>query len=267
MQFSFDMQRALGSGWVVEAGYRATRGVHLPFNYNINQPAMDLYTPAQRSAIAAAIGTPQGAGALVDSFRPFPALNSISLFENAATFTYHSLQTKLERRFRSGLNLVAAYTWSKSIDDATDFASGDPSERVLNSMNRKLQKAVSSFDVPHRFTAAFNYLIPSAPAFKPLLGGWQVNGVITAQSAQPFTPYTSRFDPYRNESFNRLMVVGDPNSAVSAAYAYNSSAFTIPPAVSGIAAAMWCAAIVSERRMFRSSGTSPHRIDEAPDAF
>ena len=62
MQFSFDVQRALGSSWVVEAGYRATRGVHLPFNYNINQPAMDLYTPAQRSAIAAAIGTPQGAG-------------------------------------------------------------------------------------------------------------------------------------------------------------------------------------------------------------
>ena len=57
-----------------------------------------------------------------------------------------------------------------------------------------------------------------------------MNGVIHAQSAQPFTPYTSRFDPYRNESFNRLMVVGDPNSAVPAAYAYNSSAFTLPPA-------------------------------------
>ena len=60
MQFSFDVQRALRMSWVVEAGYRAAPlGVHLPFNYNINQPAMDLYTPAQRSAIAAAIGTPR----------------------------------------------------------------------------------------------------------------------------------------------------------------------------------------------------------------
>ena len=74
MQFSFDVQRALGSSWVVEAGYRATRGVHLPFNYNINQPAMDLYRPAQRSAIAAAIGTPQGAGGPRGLFAAVPGV-------------------------------------------------------------------------------------------------------------------------------------------------------------------------------------------------
>jgi hypothetical protein len=71
------------------------------------------------------------------------------------------------------LNLQAAYTWSKSIDDATDFASGDASETVLDSLNRHSQKAVSSFDIPHRFTAAFNYALP-AFAMNHVLGGWQV---------------------------------------------------------------------------------------------
>jgi hypothetical protein len=198
MQFSFDIQHTLASNWVAEVAYRGTRGVHLPLNYNLNQAPLGQAAPAPR---------------------PYPAFDSISLFENAASSTFHSLQGKLERRFSRGLNLLAAYTWSKSIDDATDFASGDPSEHVLNSYNRSAQRAVSSFDVPHRLTVAFDYLLP---------WGWQVNGLVTMQSGQPFTPYTSQFDPYRNESFNRLVVVGNPNSNVPAGLAYNPAAFAIP---------------------------------------
>jgi hypothetical protein len=164
---------------------------------------------------------------VVDALRPFPGFNSIYLYENAATSSYHSLQFKIEKRLQSGLNLLAAYTWSKSIDDASDFGSGDPSERVLNSRNRRAQRALSSFDIPHRLTAAFNYALP-APAFKFLLGGWQVNGIVTVQSGQPFTPYTSQFDPFRNETFNRLSVIGDPNRRVPEGLAYNPSAFALP---------------------------------------
>ena len=53
-------------------------------------------------------------------------------------------------------------------------------------------------------------------------------GLVTMQSGQPFTPYTSQFDPYRNESFNRLVVAGDPNSNVPAGLAYNPAAFKVP---------------------------------------
>jgi hypothetical protein len=219
LQFSLDVQHAIGDNWLVEVGYRATRGVHLPFNYDINQVPVDLLTSANKAQIVAA-GSP-------DAFRPYPAYNSISLYDDAAVSTYHSLQTKLERRFHAGLNLLAAYTWSKSIDDATDFGSGDSSEQVLDSRNRHLQKAVSSFDVPHRFTAAFNYQIPTK-TFQKLLGGWQVNGLITIQSGQPFTPYTSAFDPYTNNSFNRLNVIGDPNRNIPVGYAYNPAAFVLP---------------------------------------
>ncbi len=213
MQSFFELERAIARDWTLTLGYHGARGVHLPFNYNINQVPLDTLTAAQIS-----IGNPP---------RPYPAFNSISLFANDATSTYHSLQTRLERRFRAGFNLLAAYTWSKSIDTASDFGSGDPSESILDSRRLDLQKGLSSFDVPHRFTAAFNYLIP-APRFRALLGGWQANGLITWQSGQPFTPYTSAFDPYRNESFNRLNVVGDPNRNVPAGLAYNPSAFTLP---------------------------------------
>jgi len=227
MQYSLDLQHELGGNWLVEAGYRAARGVHLPFNYDINQVPLDTLTPARRGAIATVIAAGSDTASVLDPLRPYPGFHSIGLFADAATSTYHSLQTKLERRFHSGLNLLAAYTWSKSIDDATDFASGDASEHVLDSLNRHRERGVSSFDVPHRFTAAFNYSIPTR-MWKSALAGWQVNGIVTAQSGQPFTPYTSQFDPYRNETYNRLNLIGDPARNVPAGYAYNPAAFATP---------------------------------------
>lgn len=227
LQVSFDVQQVLGGSWVAELGYRGTRGVHLPLDYNLNQVPLRFLTEADRTAIAAATGNPAGTAPIVDALRPYPAFNSISMFENAATSSYHSLQARLERRYRSGLDLLLAYTWSKSIDDASDFASGDPSERVLDTFDRRSQKAVSSFDIQHRFVASFNYSLP-APFLRPVLKGWQANGIVTWQTGQPFTPYTSQFDPFRNESYNRLNVVGNPNRDVPPGLAYNPAAFAVP---------------------------------------
>ncbi len=229
MQFSFDIQHTIASNWLVEVAYRGTRGVHLPVNYNINQVPLSRLSSSQRASIASSVQAGQGTASVLNGLRPFPGFDSISLFDDVASSTYHALQWKLERRFAQRLNLLAAYTWSKSMDDASDFASGDPSERVLDSYNRRAQRAVSSFDIPHRFTLAFNYAIP-ASVLKTLLGGWQVNGLITVQSGQPFTPYSGQFDPYRNESFNRLVVVGDPHANVPGGLAYNPAAFALPAA-------------------------------------
>ena len=125
-------------------------------------------------------------------------------------------------------------------------------------MNRKLQKSVSSFDVHHRLAAGFQLPDSVSACFRISAGRMAGERCYHRAICPAVAGYTSRFDPYRNESFNRLMVVGDPNSPRTGRhYAYNSSAFTLPPStVSEIAATTWCAAIVSERRMFRSSGTS-----------
>jgi hypothetical protein len=230
LQFSLDAQQALGQSWVIELGYRATRGVRLPFDYDINQVPLDTLTTSQRSSIAAAAGSPAGTAPVVDPLRPYPGFNSITLYTDSANSIYHSLQFRVERRFHAGLNLLAGYVWSKSIDNASDFGSGDSSEAVLDSRNLRAQRALSSFDVPHRLTASFNYQppAPSAGALRSAFGGWQVNGLVTVQSGQPFTPYTSQFDPYTNQSFNRLVVAGDPRKNVPAGYAYNPAAFELP---------------------------------------
>jgi hypothetical protein len=155
----------------------------------------------------------------------------VTLSRNAASSTYHSGQIKVERRFAKGLGMLASYTFSKSIDNASDYGSGDASERVLDSRNLALQRGLSSFDVPHRLTSALIYDVPfrsGSGLARTLAGGWQVNGIMTLQSGQPFTPHTTTFDPYRNESFNRPDVAGDPNANVPSGLAFNPAAFRLP---------------------------------------
>lgn len=138
---------------------------------------------------------------------------------------------KLERRFARGMSLLASYTFSKSIDNSSDFGSGDSSEQVLDSSHLALERAVSSFDVPHRLSSTITWELPfnsSRPFSGRLIRGWQTNAIITLQSGQPFTPYVSNFDPFRNEAFNRPDVVGDPNANIPPGFAFNPAVFRIP---------------------------------------
>ena len=185
----------------------------------------------QRATISRAVAAGQDTTAILSTLRPYPAFDAITMSRNSASSTYHSGQFKIERRFSYGLSLLGSYTFSKSIDNASDYGSGDASERVLDSYNFALQRGVSSFDVAHRFASAFTYELPFNPsnrAAKLIVAGWQVNAIVTLQSGQPFTPNTTRFDPYRNESFNRPDVVGDPHSNVPAGLAFNPAAFRQP---------------------------------------
>ncbi len=228
MQFNAGVQRRLGQGWLLDLAYVGSRGLHLPLFLEANQAPIRSLAPEQRSRIAQAVAVGQDTTPILSALRPYPAFDSVTLSRNAASSTYHSGQIKIERRFSKGLSLLASYTFSKSIDNASDYGSGDASEQVLDSTNLSLQRGVSSFDVPHRLSSAFTYEIPFRPGsgvVRTLAGGWQVNVIATFQSGQPFTPSTSTFDPYRNEGFNRPDVIGDPNANVPAGMAFNPAAF------------------------------------------
>lgn len=231
MQFNAGVQRRLGQSWLLEVAYVGSRGLDLPVFLNANQVPIRSLSTGQRARITEAVLAGQDTTPILATLRPYPAFDAVSLSRNTASSTYHSGQIRLERRFASGLSALVSYTFSKSIDNSSDFGSGDSSEQVLDSSNLGLERAVSSFDVPHRFTSAITWELPFKPentALRYLVYGWQTNAIITLQSGQPFTPYVSSFDPYRNEAFNRPDVVGDPNAGVPAGLAFNPAAFRIP---------------------------------------
>ncbi len=234
MQFHFSVQRMVGRNWLAEVSYVGTRGVGLPVFRNLNQVPLRSLTGAQRGLIETDIAAGRDTTSTIASLRPFPQFDSIRFSQNAASSTFHSGQAKVEKRFGAGPTLLASYTFGKSIDNASDFNSGDPSEQVLDSRDLTNQRGLSSFDVKHRFTSAVAYDLPLGRLFHSgpsrWLDGWQVNGITTFQSGQPFTPFLSVFDPFRNEGFNRPNVIGDPNANVPDGLAFNPAAFAAPKA-------------------------------------
>jgi hypothetical protein len=111
---------------------------------------------------------------------------------------YHAMQVKFERTFSSGLGVLASYTRSKSIDNSSyDFGIG-----VQDINNLRLERAVSDFDYPQRFSVGYVWALPigkgrrllssAQGAAEVLLGGWETSGIVVMQSGAPFTVRSGR---------------------------------------------------------------------------
>jgi Carboxypeptidase regulatory-like domain len=138
---------------------------------------------------------------VAQSLRPFPQYQSINTdccLENLGQSTYHALLAKLERRFHNGLNLLASYTYSKTLTDADSalpaFVAFSGGGSVQNSFNLKNEKSLSYQDIPHTFVMSYIYELPVGKGRKFLnkggvvdkvIGGWQVGGVQRYQTGQP----------------------------------------------------------------------------------
>ena len=170
--------------------------------------------------------SPVGNDLLGQLLRPFPQYNQIdnSTLENAGQSTYNALQAKVERRFRNGLNLLAAYTYSKTLtnaDSSLPFFStfGTNTFGAQNAYNLKAEKAVSYQDVPHNLVLSYFYELPAGPGKKffnhgvasKVLGGWQVGGVQRYHSGAPVSiGAAGTSNPFANGNFRLNQIAGVP---------------------------------------------------------
>jgi hypothetical protein len=134
---------------------------------------------------------------------PYPQFQSIGTdggLENLGQSTYEAAMAKLERRFRNGLNLMASYTFSKTLTDADStyplFTSFNSNVWAQDSFNLKEDKAVSYQDIPQTFVLSYVYELPIGPSKKfinqggvigKIVGGWQISGVQRYQSGSPIS--------------------------------------------------------------------------------
>src|SRR5205823_2865626 len=112
--------------------------------------------------------------------KPFPQFTTVSYFRNNVGNTnYNAFQAKVEKRFSRGLSLLASYTRSKLIDEASSvfdasILTGPVADfPVADSFNRKLERDVSAGDIPNVFVASVTHEVR---------GGWQFAGILTLQS-------------------------------------------------------------------------------------
>lgn len=222
-QWSLRIQREVGANNVVEARYVGNKGTGLFQTVNRN-PRIDTLINGFTTSIINAAGneqeitfrgfpelvpsglTPQvaGQGQCVDDPRT-TTLNEaaqcngrilpqglIRSRENTANSTYHGLQTRFAGRL-STVSYGVSYTWSKSLDDASEVFSLFESAVSQSPFNvNSLERSNSLYD--RRHALALNW-VWDVPFFKGqegiagrALGGWQVNGTYYLSSGQRFTP-------------------------------------------------------------------------------
>ena len=135
-----------------------------------------------------------------------PVFSSIFAQDTIATSAYNSLQASLEKRFAHGLQFSAAYTFSKSIDEASSF------EGILNPLPGAHNRSLSLFDARHRFVLSYYWEIPArkySGFTGKMVDGWALSGITTYQTGFPIR-ITSASDNELMNSFD-FELPGEPN--------------------------------------------------------
>jgi hypothetical protein len=163
-------------------------------------------------------------------------------FDTNGTAFYNALQVQAQKRYKSGLSFLVAYTLSKTMSNTdTGFATFNFGSE--NRFNQKSEWSIASNDQTHLLNITGVYELPIGPG-KPLLnkggylaknilGGWQVSGVFQYASGSPQTVYSNNNDPFLN-GFNRANF--DPSVPFNLNYnnyykglpVFNQSAFSDP---------------------------------------
>jgi hypothetical protein len=193
--YSLSIQRQFGLDSVFSVSYVGTQGHGLLSDLEASpgNPALCL-SVSQPSQVAPGSGTcgPNGEngvytradGTVINGTRsPYPnTVGSNGYFITIGNSNYNSLQTSFKHR--SGpLELLGAYTFSKSIDDSSGW--GDQ----INVVNQRLGRAISSFDVTHNFVVSYNYQLPFAQWFghHRASDGWVITGITRFSTGLPIT--------------------------------------------------------------------------------
>jgi hypothetical protein len=135
-----------------------------------------------------------------------PVFSNIFSENTVSHSNYNSLQVLVEKRFSHGLQFQGAYTYSKSLDNASSF------ESTLNPVNFNSTYGPSLYDARHRFVFSYVWELP-VPKYQGLLGkvvdGWQWSGILTFQKGFPIR-ITSSDDV---EEFSSIFfeAPGEPN--------------------------------------------------------
>lgn len=167
-QASFEIERGIGT-WVVSAGYNFNRAAHLARILGRNVRYTGQTLPDGRPTFA----------------RINPLVLQLNNFESGANSFYHAGLFQLTKRFSKGLAINANYTYSKAIDESTDFNSD---YSPANQLDARAERGLSPFHQKHRIVATAIYEI--AKGGGPVFRNWQLAPIVQYNSWRPFNVLT-----------------------------------------------------------------------------
>jgi hypothetical protein len=198
-----NVQHSFGAHISLEAGYVGNHGSNLTGMRDINQVNPN-------SAAEVACGHCEQAGRPYDP--AFPFLSYIFQMSNEYRSNYNGLQATLTGQNYHGISFIAGYTYAHALDDTSanwgeNLAAGLPQ----NSLNPAGEYGNSDFDMRNRFTLSASYEVPGRDGFGQTLRGWELNGILTLDSPQPWGPTDTADDiSLTGEHADRWDYFGNP---------------------------------------------------------
>ncbi len=128
---------------------------------------------------------------------PNASFANADLVSNTATSDYHALQIQFQRRLTHGLQVLASYAWSHSIDDGSAGSYGNAANFAVPGLNANENRGPSDFDVRNAFSIGLTYDLPTPKSneyLRAVVGKWSTENVIQAHSAVPVNVYYSQFN-------------------------------------------------------------------------
>ncbi len=259
-QWNLAIQRELAHDLSFEIAYTGSKATHLGVpDYNLNQ--LTAAQLAQGSSLQQSVTNPF-AGQIPSNpslngptipqaqlLKPYPEFQNVILYRNnIGNSNYNGVEVKLEKRFSSGSTFLVSYAHSKLIDDASSVFDASiglgsvASFPVADSYNRKLEREVSSGDIPNVTAISYTYDLPIGPSHRlhptgaagKFANGWQVAGIVSLESGLPLAvTQTTNFNAFAGFATQRPNCVAGtalPASQRSAPAFFNVNAFQTAPA-------------------------------------
>jgi hypothetical protein len=245
-EWNFSVQQQLGANTALRVAYVGSHGYHGLLSVDPNtipgQTCTTLSGCTAGGTGATKAAVPQGARYVpVSASRPNPYLAAGFFWFTEGNTSYNALQVDLTRRLSRGLQFRANYTWSKNLDmnsGLTGAQAQNQAQMILDRNDLRRDWGPSALNVTSQSSLSATYDLPFRTTSRwrgRLIGGWQVNGIITMLTGFPFTPLlgsnrsadgnTRNPDrPSLNPSFTGPVVLGTQSQW------FNPNAFVVPAA-------------------------------------
>jgi hypothetical protein len=257
-QYNLSLESAVRKDFVFQAAYVGARGRRLFRQVAINQARL---ASPQNPVTNAVTGMVFTANAPADAALRAPlqgvSINGFSLNESTADSSYNSLQLSVTARPSNRAQFLAAYTYAKSIDNASGSGGGagisgvvntgavsDSSLTLGNQIDPRANRGVSDFDRTHRFVLSYVWEMPK-PGFaghsrssRLALWNWQSSAIVTAMSGLPidivdtgagsFYGLDKGASPLARPSLVAGMTCRNAAQSAPAGYFFNSTVFARP---------------------------------------
>jgi hypothetical protein len=171
--FNVNVQRQLGSLYMLEVAYAGSRGRQLPLKADPNQPRATLGVTDNN------VNRPY--------IRVSPQLRTVGQLRSEGFVDYNGLLIKFQRRYANNFSTMTSYTFAKAEDYNSD---NDGTVTLANVYDKEYDRAPAQYDVTHTVSSTLIYELPWAR--EKVYGGWQVNGVVYLRSGLPLNITTTQ---------------------------------------------------------------------------